>query len=967
MGSSSLTGFTKMTKTEIMLMNAGKGLLLLPSSSNEIVSLLQELEKRLQRVQQMPSESMIYAMQPVIEALIAKELLRHPHMDVNISVACCISEVFRIMVYKTPYSDEQMKDFFELVVIALEKLSSASGGWNDRMFKALKTLDMGKFSLMMCDLQLDGLIVRLFKQFLTVADSNSSAVVTKMKQIMVMILEKTEPVNHMLVDLLVTSVRKENKIASPVCWQLGRDVLERCATQLKPHLPKKVAEEVYSPLMETIPSTTGTSKLGKGATRKRKHECLDGSRNMVQPLRRCRDVKKRKKKTLSTDDPPMPTNIVTEAQSVEHGENLVGRRIKVWWSTDKTYYQGVVKSFDCRKKRHKVLYDDGEEELLDLKQEQWKLAEMASRLSMFEIKLMNAGKGLLILPSSTAELLNVLEQMEKLLHRVQLHKWKQTLSESMKYAMRPIIEALIAKELLRHPDMGVNISVACCICDVLKIMDYNTSYNDEQMKDFFELAVITFEKLSSASGGCYTKLFKVLRTLSRLSYSLLKSDLLLKGLIVRLFKQFVTSADGKCLYSAEFFFSSNSSRAVFKMKQIMIFIIEKSELLDLELVDLLVTRVRKENQITSHVCWKLGNEVLKKCAAKLKPYLPDQVAKEECNSLGESIHSTANTSRNRVQPVRSCKDATRHTVNLLHVNSEVENRTLSSHDPPMPSTSVIEVSSDDDNEELIDLKGKQRELLENVSATPDSVSFDNGDESFVDLTQEELVENVAHSVGQAPPPGDIISVQGYSVKQSIAPILEAIFKKHGNITADCFLQKPSVITYFLEVICEAARLIETSDVTTIISKMEEIEFLVSEAEAVNIDMSWLQAQLKDIHTRNEALEKTNSLMEMKVNTILVKRAARTDLIERGEELVAAQKRCVKAEECIKVLDLVKDKPISTIIAKRAARADLRERCRELVVAQEQFAKAERCMKVLELVEEKLSNKILESKAENNLG
>ncbi|GKE91010.1 phospholipase-like protein, partial [Tanacetum coccineum] len=117
----------------------------------------------------MPTQSMKYALQPVIEALIAKQLLTHPDMDVNISVACCISEVLRIMVYKTPYTDEQMKDFFELVVITLEKLSSASGGWYNRMNKALKTLDKGKLSLIMCDLQLDGLIVRLFKQFLTVA------------------------------------------------------------------------------------------------------------------------------------------------------------------------------------------------------------------------------------------------------------------------------------------------------------------------------------------------------------------------------------------------------------------------------------------------------------------------------------------------------------------------------------------------------------------------------------------------------------------------------------------------------------------------------------------------------------------------------------------------------------------------------------------------------------------------------
>ncbi|GKA00511.1 phospholipase-like protein [Tanacetum coccineum] len=242
-------------------------------------------------------------------------------MDVNISVACCMSQVLRIMVYNTRYSDEQMKDFFELVVITLEKLSSASGGLYNRMIKALKTLDKGKLSLMMCDLQLDGLIVRLFKQFLTVADSNSPGVVTKMKQIIVMIIKKTELLNHELVDLIVTSVRKENKIGSPVCWQLGREVLKRCATQLKPHLPKKVAEEVCSPLTETIPSTTDTRKLREEASRKRKLECLDGSRNMVQPVRCCRNVRKRKKKSLTNDDPPMPTKSVTEVKGKQKRNN----------------------------------------------------------------------------------------------------------------------------------------------------------------------------------------------------------------------------------------------------------------------------------------------------------------------------------------------------------------------------------------------------------------------------------------------------------------------------------------------------------------------------------------------------------------------------------------------------------------------------------------------------------------------
>ena len=56
----------------------------------------------------MPPESLKLAMQPAIEKLIAKELLRHPDTEVNISVACCICEVFRIMVHEL-YNDEKMK------------------------------------------------------------------------------------------------------------------------------------------------------------------------------------------------------------------------------------------------------------------------------------------------------------------------------------------------------------------------------------------------------------------------------------------------------------------------------------------------------------------------------------------------------------------------------------------------------------------------------------------------------------------------------------------------------------------------------------------------------------------------------------------------------------------------------------------------------------------------------------------
>ncbi|CAL4968273.1 unnamed protein product [Urochloa decumbens] len=51
--------------------------------------------------------------------------------------------------------------------------------------------------------------------------------------------------------------------------------------------------------------------------------------------------------------------------------SLVGARIKVWWPDDEMFYKGVVESFDPGSKRHKVAYDDGDVEVLLLRDEKW--------------------------------------------------------------------------------------------------------------------------------------------------------------------------------------------------------------------------------------------------------------------------------------------------------------------------------------------------------------------------------------------------------------------------------------------------------------------------------------------------------------------------------------------------------------------------------------------------------------------
>ncbi|CAM6002851.1 unnamed protein product, partial [Sphagnum balticum] len=69
-------------------------------------------------------------------------------------------------------------------------------------------------------------------------------------------------------------------------------------------------------------------------------------------------------------------------QQRDGDENLVGCGIKIWWPLDRRFYKGEVVSYDSKKKRHRVLYDDGEQEVLNLLKERWELTGERKELKL---------------------------------------------------------------------------------------------------------------------------------------------------------------------------------------------------------------------------------------------------------------------------------------------------------------------------------------------------------------------------------------------------------------------------------------------------------------------------------------------------------------------------------------------------------------------------------------------------------
>lgn len=73
-----------------------------------------------------------------------------------------------------------------------------------------------------------------------------------------------------------------------------------------------------------------------------------------------------------------PATLSTDAANKSYGEEVVGRRVRVYWPLDKAWYEGCVKSFKKEDNKHSVLYDDGEEESLDLGKEKVEWVQQSS-------------------------------------------------------------------------------------------------------------------------------------------------------------------------------------------------------------------------------------------------------------------------------------------------------------------------------------------------------------------------------------------------------------------------------------------------------------------------------------------------------------------------------------------------------------------------------------------------------------
>ncbi|KAK7246004.1 hypothetical protein RIF29_40861 [Crotalaria pallida] len=219
----------------LQLKELGSKLHTLPSSKDDVIHLLTQATACLAEMDQSPPDSIVESVKPFFEAIVNPELLKHEDRDVKLLVATSLCEITRITAPEAPYSDDVLKDIFQLIVSTFSGLSDSSDpSFGQRVF-ILETLAKYRSCVVMLDLECDDLVNDMFSTFFAVArDDHPESVLSSMQSIMTVLLEESEDIHEDLLSILLSMLGREKRDTTAAARKLSVNVIQQCIGKLEP-------------------------------------------------------------------------------------------------------------------------------------------------------------------------------------------------------------------------------------------------------------------------------------------------------------------------------------------------------------------------------------------------------------------------------------------------------------------------------------------------------------------------------------------------------------------------------------------------------------------------------------------------------------------------------------------------------------------------------------------------------------
>ncbi|KAL6567565.1 hypothetical protein OROGR_001233 [Orobanche gracilis] len=218
---------------------------------------------------------------------------------------------------------------------------------------------------------------------------------------------------------------------------------------------------------------------------------------------------------------------------------------------------------------------------------------------MLQQQLKELGSKLEAPPASQGALVELLKQGVTCLSELD-----QSPPKSVLESMQPFLNAIAKPELLKHLDQEVKLFVAACICEVTRITAPEPPYDDDILKDIFQLTVSTFSGLSDTKAPSFARRVVILETLARYRSCVVMLDLECDDLINEMFNTFFAVARDE-----------HSEDILTSMQTIMEVVLEESEDVPQNLLLTLLSVLGRDKEvggmkiIVSINCLKLVNTI----------------------------------------------------------------------------------------------------------------------------------------------------------------------------------------------------------------------------------------------------------------------------------------------------------------------------------------------------------------------
>ncbi|XP_019419050.1 PREDICTED: sister chromatid cohesion protein PDS5 homolog A-A-like isoform X3 [Lupinus angustifolius] len=219
------------------LQELGSKLHTLPSSKDGLIMLLKQATTCLAELNQSLESSILGSMKSFFDAIVKPELLKHEDWDVKLLVATSLCEITRITAPEAPYSDDVLKDIFQLIVSTFSGLNDTSGPSFDQRVVILDTVAKYRSCVVMLDLECGDLVNDIFRTFFAAArDDHPESVLSSMQNIMIVLLEETEDVREDLLSILLSMLGREKRNVTAAARKLSVNVIQHCIGKLEPSI-----------------------------------------------------------------------------------------------------------------------------------------------------------------------------------------------------------------------------------------------------------------------------------------------------------------------------------------------------------------------------------------------------------------------------------------------------------------------------------------------------------------------------------------------------------------------------------------------------------------------------------------------------------------------------------------------------------------------------------------------------------